>query len=143
MQSISALERTLKQALGWHKPQVQCLIQIMPDLIAVRSANLKELACAIEGIVPASIRFIGGCSDFSRKLIVRIAHATMRKRPVSRSQLACAVRTMRQNHPMAIRGTELSRKICLPRGKMINREKRNLSKQGLGTHFACPLGTGN
>lgn len=42
MQSINALEYTLKQALGWHKLPVQCLVQIMLGLIAVRSVNLKE-----------------------------------------------------------------------------------------------------
>lgn len=42
MQPISALEYTLKQALSWHKPRVQCLIQIMLGLIAVRTASISR-----------------------------------------------------------------------------------------------------
>lgn len=49
MRSINALEYTLKQALGGHKPRVQRLIQIMPGLIAAQSIHLKELACTVAG----------------------------------------------------------------------------------------------
>ena len=46
---INELEDRLKQALDWHKSRVQCLTQIILGLIAVRSVNLKELACAVSG----------------------------------------------------------------------------------------------
>jgi len=41
------LESNLKQEFGWHKLRIQCLVQIVLGLIAVRSVNLKEVACAI------------------------------------------------------------------------------------------------
>jgi len=43
------LEDNLKQVLGWHKLRVQCLVQIVLGLIAVRTVNLKELACFFSG----------------------------------------------------------------------------------------------
>lgn len=44
---INELESNLKQEFGWHKYRIQCLVQIILGLIAVRSVNLKEVACAI------------------------------------------------------------------------------------------------
>lgn len=46
---INELETNLKQALGWHKARVTCFTQIIMGLIAVRSVNLKQLACAFSG----------------------------------------------------------------------------------------------
>ena len=46
---INELETNLKQALGWHKARITCFAQIIIGLIAVRSVNLKELACAFSG----------------------------------------------------------------------------------------------
>ncbi len=46
---INELEYKLKQALGWRKPRIQCLVQIILGLITVRSVNLKELACYLSG----------------------------------------------------------------------------------------------
>ena len=44
---LNGLESNLKQMLGWHKCHIECLIQIMLGLIAVRTVNLKELACVL------------------------------------------------------------------------------------------------
>ena len=46
---INELENNLKDTLGWHKSRIRCLVQIIMGLIAVRSVNLKELACAFMG----------------------------------------------------------------------------------------------
>lgn len=46
---INELEDNLKQAFGWHKSRINCLVQIVVGLIAVRSVNLKELACSLSG----------------------------------------------------------------------------------------------
>ena len=46
---INELEGNLKDTFGWHKSRIRCLVQIIVGLIAVRSVNLKELACAFVG----------------------------------------------------------------------------------------------
>ena len=46
---INELESNLKDVLGWHKSQVQCLVQIVVGLIAIRSVNLKGLAYSFMG----------------------------------------------------------------------------------------------
>ena len=46
---INELEANLKDTFGWHKSRIRCLIQIIVGLIAVRSVNLKELACVFTG----------------------------------------------------------------------------------------------
>lgn len=46
---INELESNLKDTFGWHKSRIRCLIQIIVGLIAVRSVNMKELACAFVG----------------------------------------------------------------------------------------------
>ena len=46
---INELEDNLKDMFGWHKSRIRCLVQIVVGLIAVRSVNLKELACAFTG----------------------------------------------------------------------------------------------
>ena len=46
---INELENNLKDTFGWHKSRIRCLVQIVVGLIAVRSVNLKELACAFMG----------------------------------------------------------------------------------------------
>jgi len=46
---LNELEANLKDTFGWHKSRIRCLVQIIVGLIAVRSVNLKELACAFMG----------------------------------------------------------------------------------------------
>lgn len=49
MKHISELERSLSTHLGWNKSRIGCLARMIMAMIAVRTVNLVDIACAFGG----------------------------------------------------------------------------------------------
>ena len=49
MKAINESERSLSVHLPWHKNRLNCLTRMILGMIAVRTVNLMDLACACGG----------------------------------------------------------------------------------------------
>ena len=49
MKAINELEKSLAVHLPWHKSRLNCLTRMILGMIAVRTVNLVDLACAFGG----------------------------------------------------------------------------------------------
>jgi uncharacterized membrane protein (DUF441 family) len=68
MKHISELEKTLSNFFDWHKPRLNCLVQILQALFAVRTVNLTQVAAAFQtGVKEESLyrRICRFFTDFS------------------------------------------------------------------------------
>jgi hypothetical protein len=65
MKHISELQPTLSNFFDWHKSRLNCLVQILQALFAVRTVNLTQIAAAFKTSVKEESSYRRVCRSFT------------------------------------------------------------------------------
>jgi len=90
MKHISELQATLSNFFDWHKSRLNCLVQILQALFAVRTVNLTQIAAAFKTSVKEEASYRRVWSIFHR-ILIRHRHYRLIGSP--------AISSWRQVHP--------------------------------------------